>query len=69
MFHNKIHGVEETLDVLRGLSKLTELSIDLNPVNTNYGFKQHLIMQLSLEILEGDKINDLDRDLAKAYYK
>jgi len=43
--------------------------IGSNPVNAKEGFKHHVIMRLKLEELEGDKLTELDMDIAKLYYK
>jgi internalin A len=65
---NDIFHEESTMNTLQKLGKLKELSIGVNPVNAKEGFKYHLIVKLNLEFLEGDKISDLDVDIAKMYY-
>lgn len=69
LFDNDIYHEQSTLDTLLQLPKLRELSIGNNPVNAKEGFKYHLILKLNLELLEDDKISELDRDIAKMYYK
>lgn len=69
VFDNEIFHLDSTLETLESLPKLKELSIDSNPVNAKEGFKYHLVLKLKLNLLEDDKINDMDRDLAKMFYK
>lgn len=69
LFDNEIFHVDSTLEILESLPKLKELSIDSNPVNAKEGFKYHLILRLKLNLLDDEKITEMDRDLAKMFYK
>lgn len=69
LFDNEVFHLESTLETFEALPKLKELSIDSNPVNSKEGFKYHLIMRLNLNLIEDEKISELDRDLAKLFYK
>ena len=69
LFDNDIFHMDSTLETFESLPKLKELSVDNNPVNAKEGFKYHLIMRLNLSLIDDEKISDLDRDLAKLFYK
>lgn len=45
------------------------ICIGNNPVNAKEGFKYHILLKLNLDTLEDDKLTELDKDLAKIYYK
>jgi hypothetical protein len=49
---------------------LREISIDGNPISSTTRFKNQLILGIPrLEILDEDKIGDLDREVANQYFE
>ena len=69
LFDNEVFHFDSTIETFEALPKLKELSIDNNPVNAKEGFKYHLIIKLKLNLLEDEKITEMDKDLAKMFYK
>uniref|UniRef100_A0A7S3KCS3 Uncharacterized protein n=1 Tax=Euplotes crassus TaxID=5936 RepID=A0A7S3KCS3_EUPCR len=67
--NNDIFYEESTLNTLYQLPKLKDLSISKNPVYSKEGFKHHLVLKLRLQTLEYEKITDLDKDIARMFYK
>lgn len=72
-FHNDIFSAESSLEVLVHLGtkyRLREISIDGNPISSTTRFRNQLIMNIpKLEVLDEDKIQPLDREVAKQYYE
>ena len=55
--------------VAESLPELREFSIDGNPCNANSDLKCHIIMRLDLELLNDEKITQLERDVAEQFYR
>lgn len=50
--------------------KLTELSIDGNPVSSTVKLKYHLILSVpNLETIDDERVEDLDREVAAQYFE
>jgi len=70
LFHNEVFNADSTLEILQGLPRLTELAIDGNPASTKMDFHYKLILTMpNLEILDDDKVRELDIDIAKQYFQ
>jgi hypothetical protein len=69
LFANDIERCELVLDAL-SRCPLTELDLDGNPLAREEGYRHHAVARLSLlQALDGDPIQNLDRDLARDYRK
>lgn len=68
-FHNDIFNAESALETLVHLGtkyRLREISIDGNPISSTTRFRNQLIMNIpKLEMLDEDKIQPLDKEVAK----
>lgn len=73
LFHNEIFNQTstfETLTMLCSQHKLRELSIDGNPITSTVRFRNMLIVSLpKLDVLDEEKIRDLDREVAEKYFE
>ncbi|CAH0374113.1 unnamed protein product [Pelagomonas calceolata] len=69
LFANDIERCELVLDAL-SRCPLTELDLDGNPLAREEGYRHHAVARLSrLEALDGEPVQDLDRELARDYRK
>jgi hypothetical protein len=72
-FHNEIFNAQKTLEVFAYLGinyKLRELSIDGNPISSTTRFKNQLLVSIpKLELLDEERIQPLDREVAVQYFK
>ncbi len=69
LFANDIERCELVLDAL-SRCPLTELDLDGNPLAREEGYRHHAVARLSsLQALDGEPVQDLDRDLARDYRK
>lgn len=72
-FHNEIFNAQKTLEVFAYLGinyKLRELSIDGNPISSTTRFKNQLLVSIpKLEMLDEERIQPLDREVAVQYFK
>jgi hypothetical protein len=69
LFNNEIFNEKKAMEVLESLKNLKELSMDGNPISANVKFKYELILRVKkLETLDDDAIQELDRDVAEAYF-
>ncbi len=68
LFHNEIYNSQKSLEILAHLAinfKLTELSIEGNPITSTIRFKNQILASIpQIEILDDEKILELDRDVA-----
>ena len=65
LFHNDLRLADNAT-----LLKASEISIDGNPISSTTRFKNQLILGIPrLEILDEDKIGDLDREVANQYFE
>ena len=73
LFHNEIFNFDKSLEILSELFckfKLTELSIDGNPITSSAKFKYSLIMCAGskIKILDEEKVGDFEIEVAKEYF-
>ena len=72
-FHNDIFNAGTSLEVFAHLVnnyKLRDISIDGNPISSTVRFKNSLLMCCPrLEVLDDDKIQPLNREVAKQYFE
>ena len=73
LFHNEIFNAQKSLEVLAFLGinyKLREISIDGNPISSTTKFKNQLILSIpKLEILDDERIQELDKEVALQYFE
>jgi len=73
LFHNEVFNAQKSLEVLAYLGvnyKLREISIDGNPITSTTRFKNQLILSIpKLEVLDDEKVQQLDRDVANQYFE
>ena len=69
VFNNGIFHGESALRVAESLPELSEFAIDGNPCNANSELKYHIIMRLELDLLNDEKITQLERDVAEQFYR
>ena len=56
--------------MLTSQHKLRDISIDGNPITSTVRFRNMLIVSLPrLEVLDEEKIRDLDREIAEKYFE
>jgi len=68
VFHNEIFHFESFLGVLTQID-LEELSYDANPIARDFGIKYKIIMNTKIQMIDEDKVSELDYELAENYYK
>ena len=73
LFNNEIFNFEKALEIIAELvikEKLTEISIDGNPISSSIKFKYSLIYVAAsrLKVLDDDKIGELDHEIAIQYF-
>lgn len=52
------------------MPKLRELNIDINPCSSNAGFNYEIILTLpKLRVLNEEAVRELDKDVARQYFK
>ena len=73
LFHNEIFNAQKTLEIFAYLGinyKLREISIDGNPISSTTRFKNQLIVAIpKLELLDEEKLQPLDREVAAQYFE
>jgi len=73
LFHNEIFNFDQTLDTLTTLGVtycLKEISIDGNPITSTTKFKNSLLLSIpSLEMLDDERVQELDREVAQQYFE
>lgn len=62
---------QKAIEVFCSLPRLTEISIDGNPIAAKIGFKYEMIVRMGerLEMLDEEAVQELDRDVALQYYQ
>jgi hypothetical protein len=70
LYRNEISDLEATISDLKGLTMLCELDLAGNPCMGSPGYKHHLLRGLKIiNLLDGDEVTDIDRDLAVLYFE
>ena len=73
LFHNEIFNSKATLEVLAYLGinyKLRDISIDGNPISSTTRFKNQLLISIpKLKMLDEERIEELDREVAVQYFE
>ena len=73
LFHNEIFNQQKSLEVLAYLGvhyKLRDISIDGNPISSTTKFKNQLLLSIpKLEMLDEDRVQPLDREVAHQYFE
>jgi Leucine-rich repeat (LRR) protein len=73
LFHNEIFNSQKSLEILAYLGinyKLRDISIDGNPISSTTKFKYQLIMSIpKLQVLDDERIQQLDLDVAEQYFE
>jgi hypothetical protein len=67
MFKNTISNLDTAVDVLAALPHLKDLEMGMNPCAQVPEYKPRLVFDLVLEVLDGDPLTELDRQLAMDY--
>jgi len=67
LYKNKIADFDETVQTLSQLPDLKELDLDKNPCTRKFSYKYDVLCYVKVEYLDGDKITDMDFDLAKTF--
>lgn len=73
LFHNEIFNQASSFEVLTFLVskyRLRDISIDGNPITSTVRFRNQLIVALpKLQVLDDEKLRDLDREVAAKYFE
>lgn len=73
LFHNEIFNAQKALEIFAYLGinyKLRDISIDGNPISSTTKFKYQLIISIpKLQVLDDERIQELDHDLAEQYFE
>lgn len=69
LYRNYLTDLPATLSTLRRLHKIRELDLDGNPCARLLGYRHHVVRALPrIELLDGDAITSLDRDLSALHF-
>lgn len=70
LFHNQVMGGQDVIRVLKSLPKLRELSLDINPCSSDAGFNYEVLLTLEkLKMFNDEAVRELDRDIARQFFK
>jgi hypothetical protein len=63
-------GGQDVIKILKSLPKLKELSLDINPCSSDAGFNYEVLLTLDkLKMFNDEAVRELDRDVAKQFFR
>eukprot|EP00741_Cyanophora_paradoxa_P024644 tig00022080_g23794.t1 len=68
LYRNHIPALDAVLPVLQTLPSLRELDLDGNPCSTLKDYRHRIVLQLTVDALDGETLTPLDRELAEDFF-